>query len=242
VLKSYLLKQVRGTPIATSAPVVMAERLTDGVAMLILATGGFILFDYGRPVMIGIAVFVLVFLLVFQNRALFNRLLAQGERVSFLSNRLHHFQAFYNSSYELFRLPNLAFGVGVGLVSWSGEVVAFVLVMMGLGYAFSWPLVVLCAFILSVSSLIGAVTFLPGGLGATDASITGMLMILVPSALGVPIDRDTAVAATLLIRFSTLWFGVAIGLVALSIVQRHLGTIDPSDEDSLAGEKVMRNA
>jgi hypothetical protein len=104
VLKSYLLKQVRGTPIAASAPVVLAERLTDGVAMLILATAGFILFDYGRPVMVGIAIFVLLFLFVFQNRALFNRLLVMGERVSFLSKRLHHFQAFYNSSYELFRL------------------------------------------------------------------------------------------------------------------------------------------
>src|SRR5438128_4201664 len=45
VLKSYLLKQVRGTPIAASAPVVLAERLTDGVAMLILASVG--LFQFG---------------------------------------------------------------------------------------------------------------------------------------------------------------------------------------------------
>src|SRR5437868_10058392 len=55
VLKSYLLKQVRGTPVAASAPVVLAERLTDGVAMLILAAAGFVLFDYGRPVMVAIA-------------------------------------------------------------------------------------------------------------------------------------------------------------------------------------------
>src|SRR5438128_2166450 len=74
VLKSYLLKQVRGTPIATSAPIVMAERLTDGVAMLILASVG--LFQFGgnyRAVMILVAVFVVVFLFVFQNRALFDR-------------------------------------------------------------------------------------------------------------------------------------------------------------------------
>src|ERR1044072_5197291 len=70
VLKSYLLKQVRGTPVATSAPIVMAERMTDGIAMLVLAAAGLVLFDYGRLVMIGIAVFVVVFLVVFQNRAL----------------------------------------------------------------------------------------------------------------------------------------------------------------------------
>src|SRR5205085_9737441 len=110
----------------------------------------------------------------------------------------------------------------------SGEVVAFVLVMAGLGIALSPQLVILCAFILSASSLIGSITLLPGGLGATDASITGMLLFLVPRALpGVAaMSQDTAVAATLLVRFSTLWFGVAIGLLALSIVQRYLGRIE----------------
>src|SRR5438309_9957056 len=128
VLKSYLLKQVRGTPIAASAPVVVAERLTDGLAMLVLASAGLVLFDYGRPLMVGIAVVVVAFLFVFQNRPLADRLLSKGEGVPFLASRIHLFHAFYDSSYELFRLRNLLFGVVVGLVSWSGEIVAFVLV------------------------------------------------------------------------------------------------------------------
>ncbi|MFL5733261.1 MAG: YbhN family protein [Chloroflexia bacterium] len=236
VLKSYLVKQVRGTPIATSAPIVMAERLTDGLAMLVLALAGLVLFDYGRPVMAAIALVVLVFLVVFQNRALANRLLGMGERIPFLTTRIHHFHAFYDSSYELFRLPNLLFGGGVGVVSWSGEVAAFVLVMIGLGIPFSLSLVILCAFILSASTLIGSVTLLPGGLGTTDASITGMLLFLVPVALaGQTIDKNTAIAATLLIRFATLWFGVGIGLVALTLTQRRLGTFTPPADEQMVG-------
>ncbi len=238
VLKSYLLKQVRGTPIAASAPVIMAERLTDGLAMLVLASAGLFLFDYGRPLTLGIAVFVIAFLFVFQNRTLFNRLLTKGENVPFLAKRVHHFHAFYESSYELFRLPNLLFGVVVGIVSWSGEVVAFVLVMIGLSIPFSPSLVILCAFILSLSSLIGAVTFLPGGLGGTDVSITGMLYILAPIALAVEMSKSTAVAATLLIRFSTLWFGVAIGLIALSIVQRVIGNPTGPDGEPMSRESA----
>ena len=242
VLKSYLLKQVRGTPIATSAPIVMAERLTDGIAMIILASVGLYLFDYGRPIMVGIALFVLVFLFVFQNRTLFNRLLGMGERVSFLADKIHHFQAFYESSYELFRLPNLLFGVGIGVVSWSGEVGAFVLVMMGLGIPFSALLAIMCAFIISASTLIGSVTLLPGGLGTTDASIAGMLIFLVPAYLGPAMPQDTAVAATLLIRFTTLWFGVAIGLIALAIMQRRLGKISLSDGEAGAPREPARVA
>src|SRR3954452_6603529 len=65
VLKSYLLKQVRGTPIAQSAPVVMAERITDGVAMLVLASVGLVMFNYGTALLVGIAIFVVAFLFVF---------------------------------------------------------------------------------------------------------------------------------------------------------------------------------
>ena len=40
LLKAWLLRARSGTPMAVSAPVILAERLTDGVAMLILASAG----------------------------------------------------------------------------------------------------------------------------------------------------------------------------------------------------------
>ncbi len=239
VLKSYLLKQVRGTPIATSAPIIMAERMTDGLAMLVLASAGLVLFNYGTAILVGIALFAIAFLFVFQNRALANRLMGMGERLPVLSRVVHHFHAFYESSYELFRLPNLLFGVGIGVVSWFGEVVAFVLVMIGLGIPFSPLLVIICAFILSASTLIGSVTLLPGGLGTADASITGMLQFLIPAQLAIAMPQNTAVAATLLIRFSTLWFGVGIGLICLTLVQRHLGTMALPEEKAVAQEALV---
>ena len=240
LLKSYLLKVVNGTPIAASAPIIMAERFTDGLAMLVLASVGLVLFDYGTPILVGIAFFALVFLFVFQNRPLFNRVLSVGKRVPVVSKGVHHFNTFYDSSYELFRLPNLIFGVGIGVISWGGEVAAFVLVMMGLGMEFSWILVVICAFVLSASTLIGSVTLLPGGLGTTDASITGMLMLLVPRYIPTFVmTQNVAVAATLLIRFSTLWFGVGLGLIALTITQRRLGSLAKVSIAETEDEKTL---
>jgi uncharacterized membrane protein YbhN (UPF0104 family) len=61
-------------------------------------------------------------------------------------------------------------------------------------------------FALSFSTVIGAVSALPGGLLTTDASIAGMLVLL----LG--LDLGTAAAATLLIRLATLWFAVGLGM------------------------------
>ena len=57
VFKSHLLREAIGTPIAVSAPIILVERLTDGIAMLFLASTGLIIFRYGVPVFAAIAVF-----------------------------------------------------------------------------------------------------------------------------------------------------------------------------------------
>ena len=55
-----------------------------------------------------------------------------------------------------------------------------------------------------------------------------MLQFLVqaPYITGFVMTQNVAVAATLLIRFVTLWFGVGIGLIALTFMERRLGRIE----------------
>jgi len=47
LLKCYLLKRSTGEPISRTSPIVMSERLTDGIAMLGLSATGLILYRYG---------------------------------------------------------------------------------------------------------------------------------------------------------------------------------------------------
>jgi uncharacterized membrane protein YbhN (UPF0104 family) len=60
---------------------------------------------------------------------------------------------------------------------------------------------------------------LPGGLGAAEASIAGLLLLLVHDPRMTP---ELAAEATLLVRFAMLWFGVQLGLIGLITVERHL--------------------
>ena len=101
--------------------------------------------------------------------------------------------------------------VGLGTISWLGEGIGFYLILLGLGVAPSWETAAIAVFILAFSTVVGAVSTLPGGLGAAEASITAMLVLL----LGLPVE--TAAAATLLIRFATLWFGVTLGLTVWAV-------------------------
>ena len=65
-------------------------------------------------------------------------------------------------------------------------------------------------FFYSFATLAGAVALLPAGLGVTEGSLMALVGPHVASAAD-------ATAVTLIIRFCTLWFAVALGLIALGI-------------------------
>jgi hypothetical protein len=71
----------------------------------------------------------------------------------------------------------------------------------------------------------GALSFLPGGLGVTEA---GMLAMLV--RFGVGLTRGSAAAATFVTRACTLWFAVALGLPALVLYTRRKHVAVPAME------------
>ena len=223
LLKCYLLKQVAGTPIARSAPIVLAERLTDGVALLLLGAVGLLMYRRGWEVLVAIFLLALAVVLVVQSQTLSLALLGYLERLPLVSRIAVHLREAYASSYRLLRLPALLVGIGVGILSWSGECVAFFVILRGLHLepASSALLLIKAAFILASSTLVGSASLLPGGLGVADGGITGLVQVLLTA------PRDVAVAATLLIRFCTLWFGVAIGLGALMLFERSRGQARP---------------
>lgn len=218
LLKSYLLRRVAGTPIAASAPIILAERMTDGLAMVFLAALGLVNFRFGWPVLVFTLAAALIATALVQHRPTAERLLGYGERIGPLASRIHHLREFYESSYEILRPRPLGLAVLCGIVSWAGECVAFYLVLIGLGLPSSWSLLIAATSILALSTLIGSVSMLPGGLGVADASIAFLLTLAVASP---PMTGDIAVAGSLLIRFATLWFGVILGAIVV-VIYRHL--------------------
>ena len=226
LLKSYLLRRVAGTPVAASAPIIVAERLTDGLAMVALAALGLTVVRYGWQVLVATVIGAAVGVALVQHRPLAERVLAAGarSRVKALAARVHHLREFYESAYELLRPGPLGLAVAIGFVSWAGECVAFYLVLLGLGLPASWSLLLAATAILALSTLVGSVSMLPGGLGVVDASIAGLLLAIV-GPLTALMTRDVAVAASLLIRFATLWFGVLLGAVVLLLYHRRFGTV-----------------
>lgn len=219
LLKSYLLKQANNTPLAVSAPLVLVERLTDGLAMFLLAAVGVFAFRHETALLwltAGIALAMISFVLLSRSRRLAAWGMALWARLPWVGGAAPHLRQAYDSTYELLGLRNLALAVGLGFISWGGECLALYFTLIALDLPASLTLFLAATFTLAVSTLIGAISFLPGGLGATDITLTGLLERLLS------ISTDLAVVATLIIRFATLWFGVGIGLIVLLRLLRRL--------------------
>ncbi|MCB0061395.1 MAG: flippase-like domain-containing protein [Caldilineaceae bacterium] len=212
-LKSYMVKHVTGTPMAVTAPIVLAERMTDGMAMLLLASVG--LFAFPEPTARWVAAIVFVnfilTVLVIQIRPLALRILAFGKHLPLVRRFADHLYSFYESSYLIFRPRNLFISLFIGVVSWVAEGLAYFLVLVGFGATVSAQTVLIAVFIFCISTVIGAVFATPGGLGGVE----GSLVALSSSLLSLP--TAVATAAALLVRFCTLWLGVSIGVVSFAL-------------------------
>jgi glycosyltransferase 2 family protein len=219
VFKSYLLKRVNNTPVSASAPIVLAERLTDGLAMLLLMAAGLSLYPPARPLFWILLLGGLLMLAALQYRPLALRLLNRADRIPLLGRLSPQLRAFYASSFALFSWRLLLISTVLSVISWFGECIAFWYVLRGFGLPAGGALLLIATFIFAASTLFGLVSFLPGGLGVSEASSAGLLLLLVPA-----MSQATAAAATIIIRFCTLWFGVSLGLVALLIFERRYGS------------------
>jgi glycosyltransferase 2 family protein len=217
VLKSYLLKHINGTPISASAPIVLAERVTDGLAMLLLMGFGLTLYAPARPAFFLLLLLAIAGLVALQFRPLMERLLSIVARLPRGDKIAPRLMAAYVSSRALLSWRILLASTAISLVSWFGECVAFYFVLRGLGEPPGYLLLLQATFIFAASTLFGLVSFLPGGLGVSEASSAGLLVLIVGMAGG------PATTATIIIRFCTLWFGVTLGALALAIFGRRYG-------------------
>lgn len=222
------LKNLANVHPAKTAPVALAERLTDGIAMAILSLVGGLMYPQFTPAALTIGAVLVVAVVVIQIRPLALWTLGVGEKLPLVSKIAHHLHDLYESAYELLRLKNLLVAVTLGTVAWVSEGVALYLVLRGLGLPADAQLAALSVFILAFASVAGGASGVPGGLGVTEGGLTGMLQLLAGAS------ENVAATATLLIRFATMWFGVALGLVIQAIWRDFLyGQSDTAGMDAM---------
>lgn len=211
MLRSLFLKDY-GVTYHASFGAFLSERVSDLIAVLLLATLGLWEYPSARPICISTGIVIVVTLFVLQQQAWLRKIQKWSLRHlnRQLARSLYFFIKILIAFRECFSFKTLLFATGLGVIAWGAEGVAFYYLLSLLDVQIP---VLIAVFIYAFAMLIGAVTFLPGGLGGTELTMLQLLILYhVPSA--------DAVVATVLIRLSTLWFAVFLGLVTLPFIKQ----------------------
>jgi len=199
IWRAWLLKEIEGINVSKTIPVVLTDRLTDVIGLTTLALLGIL--TYGRGMYLAVIVFggFLCFIIFLRSQALSNFLISK------LENRFLQYSSdvklFHESLLRLVRVRELLLASFLASFSWFFECLGLYVAVIGFDDQIS---ILQAVFAFSFSSVAGALSMVPGGIGVAEASITGLLQYF-------GMSLEVAVASTLIIRFGTLWLGVIIG-------------------------------
>ena len=217
LVKSYLLREMHDIPAPKTAPIVVAERVSDLIALLLLAIIG--VAAYGvDPTLVAVASGLVGLGLVLlawptPTHALID-LVTRPARLRRLREPLHDTLRGLGA---LCRPGPLALATLIAVPAWGLECIGFALICDA--FPGAYVDVGLATVIYAGTTIAGALSFLPGGLGVTEGAMT--LALVEGSA---KLDPSTAVAATLLTRVATLWFAVVIGVALLAVAKRRIAS------------------
>ena len=211
-IRSVFLK-AHGVDYAKSVAVFFSEQASNLISMVILAAFGVWVYPAAQPFVLMLSAVLVAGLLVLQQVRLLAMLdrLAQRWLPARLADLSHAAFTTVAHAGKCLRFPVLSLGLGIGVVAWGAEGVALYFMLHSLGSDISLQTTL---FIYAFSMLVGAISFLPGGLGGVEATMIGLLMYH-------QLDQAHAVAVTLLIRLTTLWFAIALGGLAMLCMPQH---------------------
>lgn len=209
VFKSFLLYEKHEVPIARTAPIVVAERLTDVigvVALILMGTSGF---PGGVTWAIAGGVLVLLALAAIGSERVVNFSISLLEK---LPGRFRSLAPKVREAWESLRVVTtpraLVWPSVLSIVAWWLEGIALWMILKGFDEPVPMPL---ACFFYATATLAGALVPIPGGLGITEGALEEQLTLLGG------VTGATAMSAMILVRFATLWLAVLVGFVAFGI-------------------------
>lgn len=205
------LRRETGWPIERTAPLVLVDRASDLAAMAVLMAAGVAASAGGTSGAIPVAILALAIAWVVTRPRLLHALAGLGFRVTGRFSRLFARIRGAARSMGRFTSPAVLLGASVlGIAGWAAEGYAFWLLLHFMGTDVHLARAIA---IFTFATLAGGLTGAPGGVGGAEAAMVALL-----SLEGVPLD--VSIPATAVIRLTTLWFALVIGLIAFPLAER----------------------
>lgn len=199
MIRSLFLKQW-GVPYSQSIAAFISERLLDVFVILILSLMAVLSLLHNSLWIITVFIGLVVALLLLPTNWIYKFLV----RYTPIQVRDHILNIHIFIS-KLVSRRKAIIPIMLGMVSWILQGSSFYLLLDGLGSAQDYFIAV---GIYSLSILIGAISFIAGGIGVTESAMVLLLLMI-------GVDSATAVIAALGSRILTLWLAIFLGILSM---------------------------
>lgn len=215
-IKAYLLYKKLGVPISDTISLILPERITDIVSLLIiLLLSGATLVNSISILFIALFLVILIFLL--RNTIVFDKILNQLKSISFIKKNIDKIKLSYANMNKVLTVKVFIISLLISIGAWCFEFLAFYLIVIDYSNTFNF---IQAVNIYSYSTLLGSLAVVPAGLGVTDFSLGYSLSNIL-------LSKELAVVITFLIRTFFLWFPILLGIPFYLVLRtQNLGTIN----------------
>ncbi len=198
-------------PFERILPLPFIDRVFDIAAMGIVLAAGVVLSQTGTVGAVPVAVIAIGFAAIVTRPALLSGIVKGLWKV--IGRWPRRFVRLLQAarSMAVFSAPSVAIpALGLSIIGWAAEGYALFLLLTWMGADIT---VAAATVIFLFSTLAGGLTGAPGGIGGAEAT-----MLILLAAQNVPLE--TAVPAMAVIRITTLWFAILIGLVTFPVAEK----------------------
>ena len=206
LIKSQLIKTIYNIPRTKTAPIIFVEKFYDLTGAIIASIIGIIILGMDTNlILISVSILIVIIFLIYY-RPIFEFILKRVTKTKFFSKYSENI----SDSYEIVRnstTPQISLiSFGLSILYWIIISVAVHFILLSFGIESISVLKTISIY--SSSVIIGAISFIPGGLGITEGSLIGLFSLE-------GIDISLALILSVMIRILTMWYSVSIGFICL---------------------------
>lgn len=201
IWKGWLIKDINGASLSRTIPIVIVDRITDVIGLIILSLLGIFYYESGLNLLLVLVIIFTSFIIAIKSKTISNKLICLMEsRTGKYLGEVKDMHDTFQKSLEWKYLVGMSI---ISIFAWFLECSAILLVIYGFGESIG---IVLSTFIFSFASLAGALSLIPGGLGVAEATLSGLLVLF-------GLSSSVAIGAALIMRLGTLWYGAILGFL-----------------------------
>jgi glycosyltransferase 2 family protein len=212
IIKSYYLKKKFNTPYTTTSAIVVWERFHDifSAVTVISIMLIFIDFEEARFGIIGLMGFLVLLFFIIKNKFLFESLLVKLPKKGFLKNMSENAHLFHNTINQLNQKNIFLYAWMLSVISTLAGALGFYFSFIAFNLDFNFTEVIVISYL---PIILGALSFIPGGVGITEVGMLGLLMKY-------GIELSLASALVFFSRLSTIWFFTIMGIIVSAKISK----------------------